>query len=87
MGVRRSCDHDRVDAGECERVGQRRVRVRDLEARRAFRGLGRITSDEREHVETRGSQRAQMRDAPESGADDGYARHASLPLVLSKRGS
>ncbi len=52
------------------------MRVRDLEARSAFRGLGRIPSDEREHVEAGGAQRTEMRDAAEPRPDDGNTRHA-----------
>ena len=72
--VRRGGDGDRVDTGQGERVGERGARVRNVEARGAFRRLRRIPSDECERVEPGGAQRAEVRDAAEPRPDDRNAR-------------
>jgi hypothetical protein len=78
---RRRRDRDRVDTRQRERVAEVRQPVLDLETRRARSGLVGIASDQRVHLEARGAQRAQVRDAAESSAHDHDSGHAGRSYV------
>ena len=67
--VRGRGDRHRIDAFERERVVERRERERHVELAGArFRAFA-VATDHRQHVEARGAQRANVRNAAETGSD------------------
>ena len=62
-------DGDGIDAVERQGVGQRRARMRDVEALRSVGGLDRVATDQRAYLEVRLPERAHMGEHPEAGPD------------------